>query len=142
MAIINDILDFSKIEAGEMEIANCYYNLRELFESLYATFLPLFKAKNLEFYYSVSKTMPDIIYGDDKHLKQILTNILSNALKYTPDGHVEFYAWMSEDNMLHVGIHDTGIGIRPKDVKKLFLPFEQLDIRKKENIIGQASVLR
>ena len=136
MGIINNILDFSKIESGEMEIINGYYSLKKLFESLYATFLPLFKTKNLEFYYSVSKAMPDVAFGDDKHLRQILINLLSNGLKYTPEGHVEFYAWMSEDNMLHVGIHDTGIGIRPKDVKKLFLPFEQLDLRKKETIAG------
>ncbi|MCL1857818.1 MAG: ATP-binding protein [Oscillospiraceae bacterium] len=136
MSIIDDILDFSKIEAGEMDIINSYYNLRELFENLYAMFMPMFRTKNLDFYYSVSKAMPDIIYGDDKRLKQILINILSNGLKYTPEGHVEFYAWMDEENMLHVGIHDTGIGIRPKDVKKLFLPFEQLDLRKKETIVG------
>jgi len=136
LAIINDILDFSKIEAGKIDIGKNRYDPHTLFDSLYDTFSPLFKNKNLEFYFSVSKNIPDSVYGDEKHLKQILSNILSNALKYTPEGHVEFFAWICENEILHVGIHDTGIGIRPEDLKKMFLPFEQLDIRKNKNVIG------
>ncbi|MCL2773345.1 MAG: ATP-binding protein [Oscillospiraceae bacterium] len=136
LTIINDILDFSKIEAGKMEILNGYYNLRELLENLYAMFMPLFKSKNLELYFSVSPNLPHVVYGDDARVRQVLTNILSNGLKYTQEGHVEFYAWVSEDNMLRVDIHDTGIGIRKEDLKKLFRPFEQLDIRKNKNVVG------
>jgi len=136
LAIINDILDYSKIEAGKMEIKNNYYNLREMLKNLYALFLPMFKSKNLEFYFSVSKNIPDKVYGDVKRTEQILTNILSNGLKYTPEGHVEFYAWVSEDSIMHVSVHDTGIGIRPDDIKKLFRPFEQLDVRKSKRVVG------
>jgi|GEM_PF-1346079 len=137
ITIINDILDFSQMETGELNIENGYYSLRELLEGLYAAFAPMFKAKNLELYYSVSKTIPETVYGDEKRLRQVFTNILSNGLKYTFEGHVEFFAWMSEeDNILHIAIHDTGVGIRPKDIKKLFTPFEQLGIRKKETIVG------
>jgi len=136
LAIINDILDYSKIEAGKMDIVNKYYNLRDMLEELYNTFLPMFRAKNLEFYFSVSKNIPETVYGDSKRTEQILTNILSNGLKYTPEGHVEFYAWMSDDSIMHVSVHDTGIGIRPEDIKKLFKPFEQLDLRKSKNVVG------
>ena len=131
--IIEDMVQFSKIEEGEFDITNNYYSLKDLFENLYAMFWPLFRTKNLEFYYSVSKEMPDITYGDEKRLKQVLVNILANGLKYTPEGHIEFYAWMSEEKVLHVGIHDTGIGIREKDIEKLYLPFEQLEPDKKDD---------
>ena len=110
-----------------------HYSLRELFDGLRAMFLPLFNTKNLEFYYSVSKNMPDIVYGDDKHLRQVLVNILANGLEYTSEGHVELYAWMSDENVLHVGIHDTGMGIRQKDIEELFLPFERLGSRERES---------
>ena len=136
LTIINDILDFSQIESGNISIINSYYDPHELFDSIYAVFMPMFKTKNLEFYFSVSKNIPRRVYGDAKRLKQILTNILSNALKYTPDGHVEFYTWISDDNILHTSIHDTGIGIRNDDLEKLFRPFEQLDLRKNTNIVG------
>jgi len=130
-AIIDKMIDFSKIEECETGIKNGYYSPRELFESLYAMFWPLFRTKNLEFYYSVSKTMPEVAYGDDKHLKQALANVLANGLKYTPEGHVEFFAWMSDEHVLHVGVHDTGVGIRQKDIEKLYLPPEQPEAAKK-----------
>jgi len=127
---------FSKNAEGEFDITKNYYSIKGLFENLYAMFWPLFRTKNLEFYYSVSKEMPELTYGDEKRLKQVLVNILSNGLKYTPEGHVEFYAWMSEENVLHVGIHDTGTGIQEKDIEKLYLPFDQLDPDKKEEMEG------
>ena len=134
--MIEDIIHSSKIEESEPGVTNNYYSPKDLFENLYAMFWPLFKTKNLEFYYSVSKNMPELTYGDDKRLKQVLVNILSNGLKYTPEGHVEFYAWMSDENVLHVGIHDTGVGIREKEIEKLHLPFEQLDPSAKEEAAG------
>jgi len=136
LPVIDDMDHFSKIEEGEIDISKDHYSLRELFKSLYAMFWPLFRTKNLEFYYSVSKEMPELGYGDEKRLKQILVNVLSNGLKHTPEGHVEFYAWMSEENVLHVGIHDTGVGIHAKDIEKLYLPFEQLDPEKKGDMAG------
>ncbi|MCL2813225.1 MAG: HAMP domain-containing histidine kinase [Oscillospiraceae bacterium] len=132
-SIIEDMVNFSKIEGGEAGPINNYYSPKELFENLYAMFWPLFRTKNLEFYYSVSKNMPELTYGDDKRLKQVLVNVLANGLKHTPEGHVEFYAWMSEENVLHVGIHDTGVGFRQKDIEKLYLPFEQFGPDKKDD---------
>ncbi|GHU38872.1 hypothetical protein FACS1894105_13220 [Clostridia bacterium] len=136
LAIINDILDFSKIEAGKFELVNNYFSLPELLENLYSMFLPMFKAKGLEFYFSIPDDLPKSVYGDDKRVRQILTNLISNGLKYTREGHVEFLTWVTDDGKLRVNIHDTGIGIRPEDVKKLFKPFEQLDARKNKNITG------
>ncbi|MCL1794734.1 MAG: HAMP domain-containing histidine kinase [Oscillospiraceae bacterium] len=134
--IMEDMVHFSKIEEGELGITNNYYNPKDLFENLYAMFWPMFRTKNLEFYYSVSKNMPELTYGDDRRLKQVLANILSNGLKSTPEGHIEFYAWMSEENVLHVGIHDTGVGIKEKDIEKLYQPFEQLDLSRKDEMAG------
>jgi signal transduction histidine kinase len=136
LPIIEDMDHFSKTEEGEFDITKNYYSIRDLFENLYTMFWPLFRTKNLEFYYSVSKEMPEVTFGDEKRLKQVLVNILSNGLKHTPEGHVEFYAWMSEENVLHVGIHDTGTGILEKDIERLYLPFEQLDPDKKDNTPG------
>jgi CheY-like chemotaxis protein len=90
------------------------------------------------------------VYGDENRLRQVLTNLLSNAMKYTPQGQVEFSAWLSSDSklsgeedsgevspaFLRFDIQDTGIGIRDEDAGKLFKPFEQLDTRKNRNVVG------
>lgn len=136
LAIINDILDFSKIEAGKMDIVEGFYNLKELLDNICAMFEPLFKAKSLDFRFSIEPTLPQTVYGDENRLRQILTNILSNALKYTPTGAVTFSSWLTDDEKLRFDVSDTGVGIHADDIPKLFTPFEQLDLRKNRNIVG------
>ena len=135
LSIINDILDFSKIEAGRMELIPCNYVLRDLLGSLNSIFSHLFEAKNLTFTCTIDENLPTVVYGDDNRLRQILTNLLSNALKYTSTGSVEFRAFLSDGN-LSFSVADSGIGIRKEDHQKLFLPFEQLDLRKNKNVVG------
>jgi signal transduction histidine kinase len=142
LTIINDILDFSKIEAGKLEIINANYNLHALLDNLFSMFSILFKGKNLTLNFSIAGDLPLMVYGDENRTRQVLTNLLSNALKYTHDGQVDFSAFLAagdEKNpggMLRFDIKDTGIGIRAEDTEKLFKPFEQLDTRKNRNVVG------
>ena len=136
LTIINDILDFSKIEAGRMELVSSGYNLRNLLDSLYAMFSHLLESKGLGFVYTVDVNLPAVTYGDENRLRQILVNLLSNALKYTSTGQVEFHACLKNNALLCFDIKDSGIGIRQEDMGKLFTPFEQLDMRKNKNIVG------
>jgi signal transduction histidine kinase len=137
LTIINDILDFSKIEAGKMEILNGDYNLRSLLDNLKAMFDLMLKEKKLAFDFSIDERLPAFVYGDENRLRQVLTNLLSNAMKYTPQGEVRFSAWLEEEAaLLRFDVRDTGIGIREEDAGKLFKPFEQLDTRKNRNVVG------
>jgi signal transduction histidine kinase/ActR/RegA family two-component response regulator len=136
LVIINDILDFSKIEAGKLEIVNTNYNLHALLDNLHSIFALLCKNKHLEFFYRPDENVPATVSGDETRLRQVLTNLLSNALKYTKNGRVEFCVRVSDENTLHFDIKDTGIGIREEDRSKLFKPFEQLDLRKNRSVVG------
>ena len=136
LSIINDILDFSKIEAGKLTIINQNYNLRTMLKNLFTMFNYMFNEKGLSFNFNIANNLPEMVTGDEVRLRQILTNLLSNALKYTNTGFVNFAAWLSEDDMLRFDIHDSGIGIRKEDMPKLFKPFEQLDMRKNKNVVG------
>ena len=140
LTIINDILDFSKIEAGKLEIINSNYSLRALLDNLHSMFDILYRAKNLALHFDIGGDVPDFVNGDENRTRQVLTNLLSNALKYTPQGRVDFSARLdrAEDGkeLLRFDIKDTGIGIRREDTEKLFKPFEQLDTRKNRNVAG------
>ena len=136
LTIINDILDFSKVEAGRMELVKTNYNLRSLLDNLFSMFSHLYKSKGLEFEFNIAENTPSNAFGDENRLRQILTNILSNALKYTAAGKVTLSASLTAENNLHFAVRDTGIGIRDEDKKKLFTPFEQLDLRKNKNVVG------
>ena len=135
LSIINDILDFSKIEAGKMELINAGFSLKMLLDNLHSMFSMLCLEKRLDLRFNIADNMPEMIYGDETRYRQILTNILSNAVKYTKNGEISFRA-RSDDGALLFDIEDTGIGIRDEDKGKLFKPFEQLDVRKNRNVIG------
>ena len=136
LSIINDVLDFSKIEAGRMELVQTNYNLRGLLDNLYSMFSHLFQGKGLEFAFEIDSNFPYYVCGDENRLRQILTNLLSNALKYTQQGRVRMSVYLQNDDTLAFDIQDSGIGIREEDKNKLFAPFEQLDLRKNKNVVG------
>lgn len=136
LAIINDILDFSKIEAGKIEIINSNFNVQEFFDNLYSIFKFMFENKGIDLKYQLAEGIPKVISADEKRIKQIITNILSNALKYTREGTVAMKVWTTPSAVLRIDISDTGIGIKEEDQNKLFKPFEQLDLKKNKNIIG------
>ncbi len=141
LAIINDILDFSKIESGKMEIYENSYLLSELIQDVISMVEMRVKKKDLLFEVSVEESLPRELYGDDIRIRQIMINLLSNAVKYTPKGSVRFsvsgVADAADDSiMLRIAVEDTGIGIRPEEMRALFNGFQRLDLEKNRNIEG------
>ena len=136
LAIINDILDFSKVEAGRMDLVRTNFSLQALLDNLHSVFSHMFKTKGLDFGFEIDDGFPGSAYGDENRLRQILTNLLSNALKYTAAGSVTLRAYMNENQNINFEIADTGIGIKEEDKSRLFTPFEQLDLIKNKNTTG------
>jgi PAS domain S-box-containing protein len=142
LGLINDILDFSKIEAGKLELIPEYFSLPGLLRRLHDMFELLFSEKNLGFHCVWDEALPEIIYGDEKRISQIITNLLNNALKYTEKGEVNFRVRKDagpEDGgtaRIHFIVEDTGIGIRKEALPRLFTAFEQLDPARNKKIVG------
>ncbi|HEY1718524.1 MAG TPA: response regulator, partial [Verrucomicrobiae bacterium] len=135
--IINDILDFSKIEAGKMELDARPFDLRACVEETLDLLSAKAAEKNLDLIYQMEDTIPATLIGDSLRLRQVLANLLSNALKFTADGDVsvqmKILSALAPDEKgfwpvhLHFSISDTGIGITPEKLSKLFKPFMQAD---------------
>jgi PAS domain S-box-containing protein len=131
LKIINDILDFSKMEAGKLLIENINFDIKSMIEETIKAHSPSAMAKGLELNYAFSSTIPHYVVGDPSRLKQILNNLISNAVKFTESGEV----WVkvkkisSKGNEIEIqfSVEDSGIGIEEKDIGKLFESFSQLD---------------
>ena len=141
LGIINDILDFSKIEAGKMELIDVDYNLVALLNDLVNMVQRKAEEKKLTFQLDVDPNLPRVLHGDELRIKQVITNILSNAVKYTKEGGVVFAisgreCEEADSIMLHVSVRDTGIGIKEEDLGKLFEAFERIEEKKNRNIEG------
>ncbi len=142
LGIINDILDFSKIEAGKVEILPVEYDLSLMINHLVNMVTNRAEEKGLRLDLDIDSNIPKGLYGDEVRVKQIITNILSNAVKYTEDGSITFsihYEDIPDDPesiMLKVSVKDTGIGIKPEEIDKLFSEFERLDEKRNRNIEG------
>ncbi len=139
LRIINDILDFSKIESGKLEIINDNYDLGEIIYDV--TTLVNMKAedKGLNLIVSVDENLPYRLYGDDKRVREIITNILNNAVKYTDRGfvHMTIGGRMQDETiLLSIRIEDSGQGIREEDFDKIFNGFSQVNVKKNRNIEG------
>ena len=141
LAIINDILDFSKIESGKMEISENEYKLGELLNDTITMVELKAKQKGLRFEVHVDSNIPDNLYGDDVRIKQILLNLLNNAVKYTQLGSVTLKVtgkMITDKQMieLRVDVQDTGVGIKEEDLELLFEGFQRLDLETNRNIEG------
>lgn len=137
LEIVGNILDISKIESGKLEIVNTYYNPREEFESLSKIMRTKVAEKPIDFIINISPNIPKVLYGDRLRIKQIINNFLSNAIKYTEKGQVEFKVdWISESNALDISVRDTGNGIKEEDKDKLFAKFERLQVEKVSSVQG------
>jgi signal transduction histidine kinase/CheY-like chemotaxis protein len=142
LSLINDILDFSKIEAGKLELISEYFSLPGLLRRLQNMFELLFSNKQLEFRCEWGDDIPEVVYGDEKRIGQVLTNLLNNALKYTEKGGVSFKVWTDippgneETVPVRFAVEDTGIGIREDAIPRLFTAFEQLDPVRNKKIVG------
>ena len=142
LGIINDILDFSKIEAGKMEIINVDYSFVSLLNDLVNMVQKKAEDKGLSFRMDIDRNIPMTLNGDEIRIKQIIINILSNAVKYTKQGTITFFAHAQKQEdkpdsiTLKISVADTGIGIKPEDLDKLFVAFERIEEKKNRNIEG------
>jgi signal transduction histidine kinase len=132
LAIINDILDFSKTEAGEMKVEAIPFDLKELVDNVKKMFVQMCKDKNIKFKINYDKTIPENIIGDQVKIRQILTNLVGNAIKFTDKGSVELTITNKKTTAktisLYFAIKDSGIGIPPEQQKKIFQKFVQADV--------------
>jgi PAS domain S-box-containing protein len=139
LQIINDILDISKIEMGKMELSPVHFNLHELYDNICSLSRFTAESKDLEFRQSFDPAVPAIIYGDDVRIRQVITNILNNAVKYTKEGYVDFAIQRIEEGdkpYIAFIVRDSGVGIRKEDFPKLFGNFQQLDRSSNRGIQG------
>lgn len=137
LEIIGNILDISKIESGKFELVPTYYDPKEEFESLSKIMRTKVAEKPIEFTVSIDPELPKVLYGDRIRIKQIINNFLSNAIKYTDRGKVDFIVkWIKESSALDIRISDTGNGIKPEDMDKLFTKFERLQVEKVSAVQG------
>jgi signal transduction histidine kinase/CheY-like chemotaxis protein len=142
LSIINDILDFSKIESGKLDIIPADYLFSSLINDVISIIRTRINEKPVTFVTKIDGSLPDKLYGDEVRLRQILLNILSNAIKYTKEGHIiltvygEEYDGQEQKITLCFEAADTGIGIKPEDMKKLFGDFIQFDAKQNRGIEG------
>jgi PAS domain S-box-containing protein len=139
LQIINDILDFSKIEAGKMELSPVHFNLMELYDNICSMSRFMAEAKDLEFRYSFASDVPDVVYGDDARIRQVIVNIVNNAVKYTREGVVELHVGRvrkSDRDYMTFAVRDTGIGIKKENLPRLFDAFAQFDNALNRGIAG------
>ena len=140
IGLVNDILDFSKIEAGKMEIINVEYALSSLLNDLVHMIQARAEKKGLHFIVNAAQDLPSELFGDEIRIKQIVTNILTNAVKYTEHGTITLTVRGTKlpDNKIKIffSVKDTGMGIKQEDIKKLFSAFERIEEKKNRTIEG------
>lgn len=139
LQIVNGILDISKIEANKLEIVNAEYSFEKVFDELVILTKGRIGDKPLEFRYNYDHSIPPVLYGDYIRVKQIVLNLLTNAVKYTKEGYVDFNissVCNGDVCRLIISVEDSGIGIKKENIDKLFNKFERFDLEKNITIEG------
>jgi len=140
LSLVNSILDFSKIEDGKMEILPIKYELSSVINNLVNSVSERAKAKSLEFIVNVDEKLPSVLFGDDVRIEQIISNLMTNAVKYTNTGTVTLSiresSRLEDAVVMEVSVEDTGIGIKEEDMDKLFATFERLEENRNRTIEG------
>lgn len=140
LGIINDILDFSKIESGKLSVIPMEYKTADMLRDLYHMIKKRAEDKKLELILEADSEIPEVLYGDEIRIKQIITNLLTNAVKYTEKGKVWFRIKINTLNptevLLDISVQDTGMGIKAEEINKLFEAFERLDEKRNRTIEG------
>ncbi len=128
-ALLTDVLDLSKIEAGKLEIFHHEFSARALAAEVKHLFTPTAKEKGIDFILEIADAVPEEVYGDSARIRQVIINLVSNALKFTAKGHVKMAMSYTRNhrNILQISVEDTGDGIRPEVREKLFEMFTQGD---------------
>ncbi len=138
--LINDILDLSKIESERMDITPSKYEPNKLISEILLMIEPRLNAKGLHLQYEIDSHIPSVLYGDDMRIRQILINLLTNAVKYTDEGKVTLsiqrISATEEDVLLRFSVRDTGIGIKEEDQETLFDSFRRVDLAHNKKIEG------
>jgi two-component system, sensor histidine kinase len=131
LSLINDILDFSKMEAGKLKIENVNFSVRQLIEAIIKFHSPIALEKRIDLNYMFSSNMPEYVVGDPDRLQQVINNLINNAIKFTEAGSVTVSVKngevVGENALLKFSVSDTGIGIDPAQMNKLFMSFSQVD---------------
>lgn len=140
MNLIDEVLDISKIESGKMELVEIEYDVRALMNEVVSVIVPQIDQKRLTLRYLLEPHIPAGLKGDKKRIKEIMMNLLANAVKYTPEGTILFKVKeverTKEKILLEIDVKDTGIGIREEDKERIFQKFEQSDVRKNYMVEG------
>ena len=139
LSIINDILDFSRIESGKMDLIKTDYHLTKMLDDINLQFRIRAEKQGLEYKTVLDENICEQLHGDDVRVRQIITNILNNAIKYTKQGYVKTIVKGTNQGdtfILHVTIEDSGIGIKEESIPYLFQSFERLDESKNHSIEG------
>lgn len=139
LEIVNGILDISKIEANKLEIIDTEYSFKKVFDDLVVLTRARLGDKGLEFKINYDESIPPVLYGDAARVKQVILNLLTNSVKYTKEGFIEFKATSVQQNdvcRLFVSVEDSGIGIKKEDAKKLFTKFERLGVERNTTVEG------
>ena len=139
LEIVNGILDISKIEANKLEIVNTEYDTKKLMKDVVSLTKARLASRPLDFKVDIDPSMPPVLYGDYVRIKQILINILTNAVKYTKEGYIAFSVntvVTGDVCRLIMSVEDSGIGIKPEDVDKLFTKFQRFELEKNATTEG------
>lgn len=140
LSLVSDILDFSKLQSGKMELAEGTYDISSLLNDLINSVSIPLRKKKLRLALDIASDVPYKLSGDEVHLRQIIGNLLSNAVKYTQTGTVTLHlAWEKQENdglLLKIAVEDTGIGVKEKDIARIFETFNRLDMEASRNEEG------
>lgn len=139
LEIVNGILDISKIEANKLDIINNEYSFKKVFNDLVSLTKARMGESRLDFRYKMDDTIPPVLYGDHARVKQVILNLLTNAVKYTKDGYLDFKVSSvikGDICRLIISVEDSGIGIKKESLNKLFSKFERLGVEKEITIEG------
>ncbi len=139
IGIINDILDFSKIESGKFEMVETEFNITSMVNDIVSLAVSRLGEKPLELFVRVDPEIPSVIIGDEVRIKQIIVNLLTNGIKYTNEGYVSLeISYLKRDYgiNLDVAVRDSGIGITPENIEKLFTSFQQVDTKRNRSVEG------
>lgn len=140
LSIINNILDISKIESGKMELYKADYHLWQMLKDIEEGIFELVHEKGLKFVLELDRNLPEHLYGDEDHIRQVIMNLLDNAVKYTEKGTVTLSVkgQLREHRgvWLTISVKDTGLGIRQEDIGKLFRSFERVNLNETQSIQG------
>ena len=139
LEIVGNIIDINKIESEKMEVVEVPYNFKEEIESLTRICCTRIGNKPIEFHLNIAEDIPHELFGDKVHIKQIVNNLLTNAIKYTEKGNINLnIRCINKDDTctLFITVQDTGRGIKKEDIDKLFTKFERLDVEKNTTTEG------